>query len=122
LKEKDGEFEVLKYLQINPDVAVQIVDSIEERPDISVEVNYDVLYDFINYMSYKMEGDRIQGPHWVRVEDEGGPGKFFSALGAISKMWREGVSIKPRFALIKLLFSTKDLVELFSTDSGGFKE
>jgi len=60
-----------------------------------------------------MEGDRIYGPNWVRIEGEDGPGKFFSVVGAVSKMWREGVTIKPRYALFKLLFNSKNLAVLF---------
>lgn len=110
---------VLKYLQVNPDVIVKITDSVEDKPDISIEVEYDVLYDFISYMSYEMEGDKIKGPHWVYVEDEDGPGKFFSVVGAVRKAWKEGVTIKPRYALLKLLFSSKDIVGLIS---GGDEE
>lgn len=103
---------VKKYLQINPDVAVKITDELEEgKPDVSVSIDFNILYNFITYMSYTMEGDKIQGPHWVHV-DEGGPGKVFSALGAISKLWREGITIKPRHALFKLFFNTKDIISL----------
>ena len=63
-------------------------------------------------MSYTMEGDRIEGPQWVFIEDHEGPGKFFSALGAISKMWREGITIKPRYALLKMFFNSGDLIGL----------
>jgi len=106
---------IRKYLRVNPEVAVKIVDELGEgeKPDISIEVDYAVLYDFISYMSYEMEGDKIYGPHWVRVEGEGGPGEFFSVVGAVSKMWREGVTIKPRYALLKLLFNSKNLAVLF---------
>ena len=112
---EDDNSVINKYLIINPDVAVKIVDELgeEEDPDISVEVDYAVLYDFVSYVSYEMEGDKIYGPSWVRVEGEGGPGKFFSVVGAISKMWREGVTIKPRYALLKVLFNAKTVATLF---------
>jgi len=104
-----------KYLRINPDVAVKIVDELgeDEGPDISIEVDYGVLYNFVSYISYEMEGDKIYGPHWVRVEGEDGPGKVFSVIGSISKMWREGVTIKPRYALLKVLFNSKVLMAMF---------
>ena len=123
LEQEDSDFAVLKYLQINPDVAIQMVDEIDDRPDISIKVDYDVLHNFISYMVYEMEGDKIRGPHWVWIEGDEGPGKFFSALGAISKMWKEGVTIKPRFALVKMLFSTGDLIELMKgPDSDAYQE
>ena len=65
-------------------------------------------------MNYEMESDKIKGPNWVRIEGEGGPGKFFSVVGAVSKMWKEGVTIKPRYALLKLLFNSKNIIELIS--------
>ncbi|HDZ60560.1 MAG TPA: hypothetical protein ENH46_02530 [Candidatus Pacearchaeota archaeon] len=113
LKEEQEEgFSIKKYLQINPDVIIKFSDQIEEKPDISVEVDYNTLYNFISYMSYEMEGDRIEGPHWVWIEDKEGPGKFFSVVGAVSKMWREGVTIKPRYALLKLFFNSKNIISL----------
>jgi hypothetical protein len=111
LKDKE-ENVILKYLQINPDVAVKLVDSIEEDPDISIEIEYDVLYDFISYISYEKEAERIYGPRWVHIGTVGGPGDFFGVLGAVSKMWREGITIKPRYALLKLLFNSKSVIQL----------
>jgi hypothetical protein len=104
---------VLKYFQVNPNVTVRIVDSIEEKPDISVEIEYDALYDFISYISYEIDGDKIKGPNWVHMTDRSGPGKFFGVIGAIRKAWREGVTIKPRYALLKLLFNSKNVMGLF---------
>ncbi len=114
LKDEQDEI-VLKYFQVNPDVIVKIVDSIEEEPDISVEIEYGVLYDFISYMSYETEGDNIKGPHWVYMGNQGGPGKFFSVIGAVKKMWSEGVTIKPRHALLKLLFNSKNIIGLLGS-------
>lgn len=102
---------VRKYMHINPDVAIEVSDNTTEKEDITITIDYNVLYDFINYMSFTMEGDEIRGPNWVYLE-EGGPGKFFSVIGALSKFWREGVEIKPRRALFKLFFSTGDVVSL----------
>ncbi|MFH0752040.1 MAG: hypothetical protein V1914_00400 [archaeon] len=110
LNEKDIPV-ILKYLQINPDVVFTLSDQINENPDISVTIDYDSLYNFINYMTFQMEGRDIQGPHWVHT-DQGGPGKFFSALGAISKFWREGVTIKPRYSLLKIIFNSKTLISI----------
>jgi len=126
LIQEDSEFSVLKYLQVNPDVAIQMVDELPEgsSPDISVTVDYDVLHNFISYMAYEMEGDRIRGPHWVRIDDEDeGPGKFFSVIGAVSRMWKEGITIRPRYALLKLFFSAGDLMALMSgPDSSDYQE
>jgi hypothetical protein len=108
---------VLKYFQVNQDVIVKIVDSIEEKPDISVEVEYNALYDFISYISYEMGGGEIKGPHWVHVGGRGGPGNVFGVVGALSKMWREGVTIKPRYALLKLLFNSKTIIGLLGSSS-----
>jgi hypothetical protein len=104
---------VLKYFQINPNVTVRIVDSIEGEPDISVEIEYNALYDFISYISYGMDGNKIKGPNWVRMDDRSGPGEFFGVIGAVRKAWREGVTIKPRYALLKLLFNSKNVIGLF---------
>lgn len=103
---------ILKYLQINPEVTVKISDEIPEDTDISITIDYDTLYNFITYISYTMEGDRIEGPRWVFIEDREGPGKFFSVLGAVSKMWREGITIKPRYALLKMFFNAGDIIQL----------
>ncbi len=106
---------VLKYFQVNPDVIVKIVDSIEDKPDISVEVEYDALYDFISYISYEMDGGEIKGPRWVHMGGSGGPGKVFGVIGAVRKAWREGVTIKPRYALLKILFNSKNMIGLMGT-------
>lgn len=116
LKEEQGQI-VKKYLTINPNVTVQFFDEIDREPDISIEVDYDVLYDFIKYMNYEMEGGNIRGPHWVRVDNREGPGKVFSALGAMSKLWEEGVTIKPRRSLLKLLFNSPEIIGLMGTAS-----
>jgi hypothetical protein len=118
LKEEEGEI-VKKYLTINPNVTVQFFDEIDRNPDISIEVDYNVLYDFIKYMSYEMEGDRIRGPRWVQIDYQSGPGKFFSTIGSMSKMWKEGVTIKPRRALLKLLFNSPEIIGLMGTGSVG---
>ncbi len=118
LREEAGEI-VKKYLTINPNVTVQFFDEIDRDPDISIEVDYDVLYDFIKYMNYEMEGGSIRGPHCVQVGDQGGPGKIFSTLGAMSKLWKEGVTIKPRRSLLKLLFNTPEIIGLMGTGSVG---
>jgi hypothetical protein len=118
LKDKEENI-VLKYFQINPDVVVKIVDSIEEKPDISVEIEYDALYDFISYMSYEQGGDDIKGPRWVHMSGGSGPGKFFGTIGAVKKMWGEGVTIKPRYALLKLLFNSKSLIGLIGSSNSG---
>lgn len=112
LREKDGDFDIEKYLQINPDAAVKLSDAIEEKEDISIEVDYDVLYNLIKNMHTKFEGEKIKGPYWVRIEEDSGPGEFFSVLGAVSSAWKEGVKITPRYALIKLFFNAKSLKEL----------
>jgi len=116
LRDKEDQV-VLKYFQINPDVIVKFVDSIEGKPDISVKVEYNALYDFINYVSYETEGDKIKGPHWVHMRDDGGPGKFFSVVGAVRKAWREGVTIKPRHALLKLLFNSRSIIGLMGSSN-----
>jgi len=109
---------VLKYFQVNPDVIVKIVDSIEEEPDIFVEIEYDALYDFISYISYESGGDEIKGPRWVYMGGvSGGPGKFFGFIGAVRKAWREGVTIKPRYALLKILFNSKNIIGLMGTSN-----
>jgi len=118
LKNKEGDFEVKKYLKINPDVVFKLSDSIEESPDISVDIDYDVLYNFVTYMTNKFDGEKIEGPYWVQIDENSGPGNFFSALGAISKAWKEGVTIKPRYALIKLLFNVKDISQLVFNSPG----
>jgi len=118
LREEAGEI-VKKYLTINPNVTVQFFDEIDRDPDISIEVDYDVLYDFIKYMNYEMEGGSIRGPHLVWVGDQGGPGKIFSTLGAMSKLWKEGVTIKPRHSLLKLLFNSPEIIGLMGTGSVG---
>ncbi len=117
LSQEDKDFAISKYLRVNPDIAVKMADSLSvegdnSKEDISIKIDYDVFYDFINYMTNEMEGDQINGPHWVNVKGDEGPGKLFSALGALSKMWKEGVTIQPRHALFKLFFSTKDLIGL----------
>lgn len=106
---------VLKYFRVNPDVIVRIVDSIEEKPDISIEVEYNALYDFISYISYGIDGDQIKGPRWVHMGGRGGPGNFFGVIGAVRKAWKEGVTIKPRYALLKLLFNSKNIIGLLGT-------
>ena len=117
LKESGGDFEVKKYLQINPDVILRISDFINESSDISIEMDYDVAYNFVSYMINKFDGEKIEGPFWVQIEEDSGPANLFSALGAISKAWKEGVTIKPRYALIKLLFNVKDISQLMSGPS-----
>lgn len=110
---------IVKYLQVNPDVAVKIGDELDEKPDISIKIDYDVLYNFISYMNYEIDGGRIYGPHWVWVEGGDGPENFFGMIGAVSKMWREGITIKPRQALLKLLFNSKNLIGLIGNGADG---
>ena len=114
LRDKEDQV-VLKYFQVNPDVIVKIVDSIEDEPDISVEIEYDALYDFISYITYEIDGGEIKGPRWVHMQSSSGPGKFFGVIGAVKKAWREGVTIKPRYALLKLLFNSKNIIGLISS-------
>jgi hypothetical protein len=109
---EDNSIVAKKYMKINPDVAVKIDDDMPEKEDISITIDYDVLYNFITYMNLKVEGDRIEGPHWVHIDEKDGPGNLFSVIGAVSKMWREGVKIRPRYALFKMFFNTKDIVSL----------
>ena len=116
LRDKEDQV-VLKYFQVNPDVIVKIVDSIEEEPDISVEIEYDALYDFISYITYEIDGGEIKGPRWVHMQSSSGPGKFFGVIGAVKKAWKEGVTIKPRYALLKLLFNSKNIIGLFESGS-----
>ena len=111
----EGNFTVKKYLQINPDVIIRFSDSIGDKEDISVELDYNSLYNFVNYIVKETGGDEIRGPYWVNIEDQGGPGKFFSVIGAMSKMWKEGVTIKPRYALLKILFNTKNIIGIVAS-------
>ena len=110
---------VLKYFQVNPNVTVKFVDSIEGEPDISVEIEYNALYDFISYISYEKDGGQIKGPQWVHMGSRGGPGNFFGIIGAIRKAWREGVTITPRYALLKLLFNSNDIIGLIGASGVG---
>jgi len=114
LNEDDGDFVINKYLQINPDVVIKVTDSIDEKEDISIEVDYASLYNFINYIDKQTQGEEIRGPHWVYIEDQEGPGKFFSIVGAMSKFWKEGITIKPRYALLKLVFNSKNIMGIIS--------
>jgi len=109
---------VLRYLQINPQVIIKISEEVPEDTDISIKVDYNTLYNFINYMSYTLESDRIEGPRWIHIEEDEGPGKFFSVLGAVSKMWREGITIKPRYALLKMFFNAGDIINLIGGAEG----
>jgi len=108
---QDGNTVVKKYLQINEDVVVHVTDNIKEKEDFSIEIDFNVFHEFMTYMSLVMDGNRIEGPRWVYVEQDGA-GMFFGFIGAVSKMWREGVKIKPRFALFKIFFSVKDIFSL----------
>lgn len=106
---------ITKYIQVNPDVVAGVTDSIEAaEPDISISIDFDALHNFIRYVHFTTEGDKIYGPHWVYVEFEG-PGKFLGILGAMSKMWREGITIKPRHALMKAIFNLKKIVTIMTT-------
>ena len=73
------------------------------------------MYDFFSYISYEIGGGEIKGPYWVHTSSVGGPGKFFGVVGAVRKAWREGVTVKPRYALLKLLFSSKDIIGLMGS-------
>jgi hypothetical protein len=120
---EENENIVLKYLQINPEVTIKISDEIPEDTDISIEIDYNTLYNFITYMSYTMEGDKIEGPRWVFIENREGLGKFFGTLGAVSKMWREGIVIKPRYALLKMFFNAGNIIQLISeSESTDYQE
>ena len=116
LQEENGDFNLVKYLRINPDIAIQFTEELDEDPDISVNIDYDSLYDFIIYMTTKFEGDKIEGPYWVNIEEDKGPGDFFGALGAISKFWREGITITPKYSIIRLFFDLNDFIELMALD------
>jgi hypothetical protein len=114
LKDEDDQI-VLKYFQVNPDVTVKFVDSIEGKPDISIDIEYNALYDFISYVSYGQDRNQIKGPNWVHVGNRGGPGNFFGIVGAFRKAWREGITIKPRSALLKLLFNSRNIIGLLGS-------
>ncbi len=106
---------ITKYIQVNPDIVAGTTDSITaEEPDMSISIDFDALHNFIRYLHFTTEGDKIYGPQWVYLHAEG-PGKFFGILGAMSKMWREGITIKPRHALMKAIFNIKKIVTIMTT-------
>jgi len=121
----DGDETVIKkYLQVNKEDVIKISDSIDGKEDISINVDYKSLYWLIHYFNYNLGGNEIKGPYWVGVKiNEGGPGQFFSVVGALSKFWREGVKIQPRYAILKMFFNVKDISSLIQeSQSSGSSE
>ena len=109
----DGDEAVIKkYLRVNKEDVIKISDSIEGKEDISINVDYNSLYWLIHYFNRNLGGNEIKGPYWVGVRIDEGPGKFFSVVGALSKFWREGVKIQPRYAILKMFFNVKDISSL----------
>lgn len=121
LSEAEGDFEISRYLEINPEDAVKI-GSEEIKTDISIEVDFDILYDFIISMTKMEDGNRIEGPYWVQVHEREGPGNLLSVIGLVSKAWREGVTIKPKYALIKMFFSAKDIMAFMTSGDAMMEE
>lgn len=120
----DGDEAVIKkYLQVNKEDVIKISDSIEGKEDISINIDYNSLYWLIRYLNYNLGGNEIKGPYWVAVRIDEGPGKFFSVVGALSKFWREGVKIQPRYAILKMFFNVKDISSLIQeSQSSGSSE
>jgi len=121
LKEKEGDFEILRYVKINPEDIIGIGEE-EIKTDISIEIDFDVLYNFIISMSKRFEGEKINGPYWVQIHEDDGPGNFFGVIGSVSKAWREGITIKPKYALIKLFFNAKDITDFMNSGEAPVSE
>lgn len=120
LKDKD-KLLLAKSISINPEVVIEIADNTsEDDKDIHISIEFDALYNFITYMEGNFEEREIRAPHWVHIEKdhEGGPGDFFGAFGAFRKLWREGVTLRPRTAIFKLVRNIKDIVLIMGTDKG----
>lgn len=127
---EEGEAIITKYLTINTEDILMFKNDLNNNAveDISISINYYSLYDFINYMRMLGE-EKINGPNWVDVQgEEFDFGQVLGVIGAISKFWREGVNIMPRYALFNLMFTVFDMVDFaqqittMQTAQGGVSE
>jgi len=83
----DGE-EVLfeAMITMNPEIIMHIeMDDITRTPDLTMKASFDWFYNMIMTQEKEFKGERIESPHWARVEE----GFDFGDIGVMNDMFNQ---------------------------------
>jgi hypothetical protein len=114
----DGGNSILyKHVTINPDVVITsktVSGHSEEDIDVSLEIDYDQMYEYMEYISKDVQGTKPINANWDKNSKSGNVGHFFGILSKGFGMWINGVKVKPATEVPGLLFNLKLITEAFS--------
>lgn len=115
--DSEGNSILYKHVTINPDVIITsktVVDHSEEEIDVSLEIDYDQMYEHMEYISKDVQGTEPINANWDKNSKSGNVGHFFGILSKGVGMWIKGVKVKPVTEVPGLLFNLRLITEAFS--------
>ncbi len=114
--DSEGSVILYKHVTINPDVKItsKTVSEDPEDIDISLEIDYDKMYDYMEYISKDVQGTKSMNADWDKNSNEGNVGHTFGILSKGFGMWINGIKIKPVTEVPGLIFNLKLITEAFS--------
>jgi len=105
-----------KQVTINPTVILssKSVHGNQTKMDLDLEIDYDIMYEFMRYSIIDLEGDDVHKPDWV--EKSVSSSNAWETFGVISKgfsTWIKGVKVRPIYEVPKLLLNLRNIIEIF---------
>ena len=115
--DSEGNGILYKHVTINPDVIITsktAADYSEEEIDVSLEIDYDRMYEYMEYISKDVQGTKAINADWDKNPNGGNMGHLFGILSKGFGMWIKGVKVKPVTEVPGLIFNLKLITEAFS--------
>ncbi|MBN2458296.1 hypothetical protein JXB31_04160 [Candidatus Woesearchaeota archaeon] len=114
--DSNGNNILYKHVTINPEVIIasKTVSENPEDIDVSLEIDYDRMYDYMEYISKDVQGTKPINADWNKNSKSGNVGHVFGILSKGFGMWINGVKVKPVSEAPGLILNLKLITEAFS--------
>ncbi len=96
-----------KHITINPDVIIssKTVSENPEDVDVTLEIKYDAMYEYMEYVSKDVQGTKPLNADWEKNGDSLSAKDLLGILTKGFKLWITGVKVKPITEVPGLLFN-----------------
>lgn len=83
----------------------------EEEIDVTLEIDYDKMYKYMEYISKDVQGTKPINADWNKNPKNGNVGNTFRIISKGFGMWIKGVKVKPITEAPGLIFNLKLITE-----------
>ncbi len=97
-----------KHITVSPEKVFWARDHDGQDVDIRVSIDFDMMYEFMEYASAELV--RTRGPHWAEPPAESNSREAYGIISRGFKLWFKGVSVRPITEVPRLLWNLRLLI------------